>query len=292
MFDVSSFKLQAWRMLIICSGADSYRALHRAEELERAFKEKYDPMGLGIEHLASGKGAIESILEKASVYSLFSPRCFFRVRGLLEDIPKTKHKAFVQALERDPERVIIVSIEDEAPSKTVLKSLDGVKIVSYDFPVLEGKDWLDWVAQEAGRKGIQDMTWIRLLAQAALGDSWYVQSELAKAQAAGLSPISSTASPAGAFERADRFLMDSPRRYADFGAADELESFNNKILSSMRSAIRVRDGAVEGLHPYVRQKLSRMSGTHWNKLFSMSVVSLVSTRTGLCRDEESLTLLP
>ena len=279
-------------MLIICSGPDTYRAMRKAQELESAFRTKYDPAGAGIERYAAAKDGITAIVEKSGTISLFSPRRFLRIRGLFDDLPKAMQKPLAAALEKDPEHTIVVTVEQEPPGKTALSPFKDVKVISYDHEELQGKAWEEWVANEAGKVGVQNPDWIRSLARSCAGDSWLAISELQKASAAGPNPLSTLPGDLGAFERADRYLLNRRDRFQDLSKDEATEGMNNILLSSFRSAVRVHDGAFEGVHPYVRQKLSRMNASDWETGLAATLVAFMSSRTGLSREPESSTLYP
>ena len=278
-------------MFIICTGADTFRALAKAQELERAFIEKHDPSGISVERLQEGNGAADAIIERVNTVSLFTPKRFIRVADVLDSCPKAKQKSLVQALGRDPEHVIVVSIEHEVPSAALLNLCSDIpKFIRYDFPLQTGREFLGWAQQHAETLGIQDKESTAQIARNADGDAWMVANELVKVAAGGMSTLTPSEISQGIFEYADAYLRGEKDQYAFLRDEEITRQALTMFLSQTRSALRVRDGATSGLHPYVVKKMQRRySDLEMKHLHTL--LSLFLQRASYGTDVESAVLL-
>lgn len=278
-------------MLIICSGPDTFRAREKARELERAFREKYDPDGTAVERIAGGKTLVDDLIEKSLTTSLFTPRRFIRVDGLFEALGKARVSALASALAKEPDNVIVVDVEEEPPTASVLKPFEKeVKLIPYDFPALTGAAFFSWCRDQASKLGGVEEGRVKQIAETYEGDGWTAWNELAKSAAGGT--FSTHAAELDAYAMADAWLAgqsDRMRPLADDAAASEASRI---LLQSVRAAARARDGAVEGLHPYVVRKLGRMRLSGVERLLGAAITAHVSARAGLSDEAEASTLLP
>lgn len=278
-------------MLILCIGPDQYRALAKAQELERAFIEKHDPSGLSVERLDEGSDAVDQIIERVNTVSLFTPRRFIRVSNLVDRCPKAKQKALIQALGKDPERVIVVSVERDPPTPPLAALFGEVpKFLRYDFPTLSSKEFLAWVEQRAVQYEIRNMSHIQRIAQEADGDCWYASNELIKlAMGDDASLSSSTAKGRDIFQYAEVFLASGKQGRGFLLDDDVLAQAMTVFLSQSRAALRVRDQATSGLHPYLVKKLQKQIPSLEEKHAAM-LLALFLQRAGYGDESEVVSL--
>jgi DNA polymerase III delta subunit len=258
-------------MLILCCGPDSYRATQRALELEEAFRVKHDPKGTSIERFESGKGAVEEVIERSLTVSLFSPMRFIRADGLIGFCPKTKTKALANALTKDPERVIVVSIEREKPTSIELKPFAEVpKLLVNEYPLLRGKEFENWVKQAGSSIGVSDQAALVKLARACDGDAWLASNELLKMAAGGSSEVV-LEQESNFYYQADAFLRGDKTRY--------------NTLST--------DGREKFTYPLFQQSVSGIDRSERAGTFAAaSILMRLMSRSGLCDTDEALMLLP
>ncbi|MCK9361865.1 hypothetical protein M0Q28_06635 [Patescibacteria group bacterium] len=278
-------------MLILCCGPDTYRATQRAHELEEAFRTKHDPSGTSIERFESGKGAVDEVIERSLTVSLFSPMRFIRADGLIEHCPKPKAKALANALSKDPERVIVVSIEQEKPTNTELKPFTEVpKLIVNDYPLLRGKAFEDWVRQAGGAMGVTDEQALIKLARACDGDAWLASNELLKLAAGGASDVV-LEQESNFYDQADAFLRKDKTRHNILSAGDR-EKLMYPLLQQSMAAMRAQSGDTSGLPPFVISKLRNINPERVHALTASSILMLLLSRSGLSDAEEVLNLLP
>lgn len=274
-------------MLILCIGPDTFRAQEKARELEAAFRKKYDPTGSSVEHISSGKEGVDEVIERAGTISLFSSHRFLRGNNLLGDCPKVKQAVLIRVLVQDPERTIIVSVEDEPPAATTLKPFEkDVKVIKYEFPEQSGAAWMRWIQEMAERLKIEDKQILRRIAEATEGDSWYAWNELLKLAAGGTSHVVRTEEES-IYYYADAYLKQNPAWSGIFKDQELTKQALNTFLSQARSALRVRDGATEGLHPYVVKKLGTLPSQNLEERFAHTLLAFFCQRSGYAADDEA-----
>ena len=272
-------------MLLVCIGPDGYRAVQRARALEAAFREKYDPNATSVEHLSSGKAAAEEIIERASSVSLFQPRKFLRADALLSSCPKAKRELLTLALKRDPERTIVVCVEEKPLDKDAAKWLATLADVHVnEYPLLQGQAFQKWLLEQAQALGFQDGAAVAKLAAQSDGDSWAAMSELTKLAAGGVSERRAV-SDASPFDLVDRVVSGgaTERRSTVLKQGAELL---NLIQYQYRALLRVLGGETQGIHPFVTKKLSRGKNQEGETRFAKSLAALMLTRSGLSKEEE------
>lgn len=284
-------------MLIVCSGPDTYRALQKAQELERAFAAKFDKQAYSIERLSSGKEAMDFLVAYMQTPSLFAPRRFFRTNDLIASCPKTKLQSLVNVLKRDAEGVIVVSLEEQAPSEVQKRSLaKEIKYVEYPFITLQGSAFLAWAQDAATAMKLEWNETLRMLAQGVAGDSWSFVNEIKKI-AAGSTLVKSVRSfETSIYEIADSFIKGDGSHYIpmfiDRDAQDPIPLF----IAQSRNAIRVRDGFIDGLHPYAVRKMLKISEDLGIKIgmeekMNRAIHAQICQRTGLLSGKESASVL-
>lgn len=282
-------------MLLLCIGPDTFRAQEKAHELEAAFKQKYDPAGSSVERIAPGKEAVDEIVQRANTTSLFSPRRFMRTTDLLKDCSKTKQAALIQALSRDSENVIVVSVESEPLSATTMKAFSGEagpagekipKIIKYEFPEQEGTAFRNWLTELAKRIGVKDQSAVDQIAEATDGDSWFAWNELLKLAAGGQTEAKRAELSPTIYLYAEQFLQNQTRWHTALMNEDISSQLLTTLVSQARAALRVRDGATEDLHPYVVKKMRIIKYNNLEALFARSLVSLLAQRAGYGTEDE------
>lgn len=275
-------------MLILCIGPDTFRATRRAQALEAAFRQKYDSEGRSVEHIASGKGAADEIIERAGTASLFSARRFLRTQSLLEETSKSKLAPLAQALAHDPEQTIVVSTEAEAPSSSTLKQLSDVKIVTYEFPALQNNDFFRIVSALGSELGVAKDADLKLLSERCAPDTWRAWNALLLLKlGSGMESVAYQDETiyqivdAYAFGAQRPFLKD-PETSAEIIPA---------LIHQMRAALRIRDGATHGLHPYLVKKLSQKKILNAEHALGASWLAYAANRSGMGDPQEAASIL-
>lgn len=280
-------------MLILCCGPDSYRALARARELEAAFRLKHDLEGRSVERLTSGKDGVEEFVGKAAGASLFSPMRFLRVDGIISSCPKTKQKALVEALSRDVDAMIVVSVEEEKPPASVMKAYEALpKIVVNEYPLLTGNAFLTWAKEVAKSLGNIDENNVSRLASACEGDSWMFINEAVKLSAGAPLELSATNSNTSAYDVADQVIKNDLRRRKSIDGMEFGYAETSILVQQSIAALRVKDNDSAGLPPFVVRKLQGMKMVEPNSVFVSALEMLFLQRAGYCNEMESISLIP
>ncbi len=278
-------------MLILCEGGDTFSARQKAQGLERAFIEKYDAGGMAVERLPAGKEAIEALVQRVGHMGLFATRRFLRASNLISDCPKAKQKLLAQVLAKDVDGTIVVSIEEEILKEDALNFLEGVKIIKYSFPERSGASFQAWVEQQAVLLHVSDADAVRKISVNADGDSWLAWNELSKLAAGGMSDLVSPAFEVSIFDQADAFLQQSSGARRFLYKVDSLSEILPAFMSQARAALRARDGAIDGLHPFVVKKMKMKAATHAEEKAACLLRALFCQRAGYAADTEAIALL-
>lgn len=279
-------------MLLLCIGPDTFRAQRKAVELELAFREKYDKAGTSVERLSSGKDGIQEIIEKANTVSLFCPRRFMRGTDVLGSCPKSLHAPLAQALQRDPDNIIVVSIESEPPAESAMKAFANVsKVMKYEFPTLSGSSFLAFVKELAASVGGTDEDAVGQIAEFANGDSWLASNELAKLAAGGQTALRPTESVGSIFDIADAYLRQGSDHLRFLGQSGNDSQLLSTLLNQSRVAVRVKDRALDGLNPYVARKIQGQRIPTPEKNFAQLLQALLAQRAGFAAEEDVFDLL-
>ncbi len=279
-------------MLLLCLGPDTFRAQEKARDLEVAFKQKYDFGGSSTEHVLFGKDGVDEVIERATTLSLFCSRRFIRASSLLSECPKAKQAALVGALTRDPDHVIVVDVESEPLSSVAERAFQDVpKITKYSFPIEHGKKFEAFALTLAERLKIPDQASVVALALAVDGDSWLLWNELLKLAAGGASSLSDPPLSQVVYPFTDAYLRKDQAWTKALADEDLAAEFLQTCLHQSRAALRVRDGATGGLHPFL---VSKMKGRAFHELeaaLGASLAALFSQRAGYGDEIEASTLL-
>ncbi|HEU0051231.1 MAG TPA: hypothetical protein VFQ60_04225 [Patescibacteria group bacterium] len=268
-------------MLLLCLGPDTFRAQQKAHELEEAFKQKFDARGLSMERLLPGKESVDEIIQRANTISLFCPRRFIRVANLLSECPKSKYESLAQALAKDPENVIVVDVESDPIPESIMRKFESVnKIIKYDFPQLSGHAFLVWVRQLAAEMRVHHPA-IDRLAEHAAGDSWLVWNELMKMKAGGISEVATPLPERSIYEYAEAFLRRELWWPTILNESDLLTQAMTSFVSQARAALRVRDQATVGMHPYLLKRMQSRLIQKPELALAAALRTLLSQRAGL-----------
>ncbi len=278
-------------MLIIVSGQDSYRALEKARELERAYCEKYDREGRSVERLPMGADGVEQFLAMTAGGSLFSMRRFIRIDRLVSSCPKAKREAILKSLARDVEMTIVVTLEEGALTAKELKGFSTLpKFYQYDFPTLEQGPFAKWARDHAASIGITDARAVAALIDRSNGDSWHFATECIKVKA-GAAIDGDRSRDISVYDVLDSYLMKTPRRRSLSRLFGDDAGVIAQLPNQARSMALVMSGHREGIHPYVAQKLSRMKIDDPSARFAHLVTAFVWSRTGYATPGEALDAL-
>jgi len=280
-------------MLIVCAGPDTYRAREKARELEKAFREKYDPEGHAVESVdvSSSDQIHDRLYPLLSSGSLFSSRAFIRCDGSFALLKAKGQKVFVERTSTSAD-TIVVTVEPDAPSKKMEEFLKEKGGKVYSFPELKGREYIAWLGQQCDRLSL-DRAIATKIAENTEGDSWLAMTELQKYEAypnRERERVSTQDAEMKIFEITDALLEDKKgwrTRIAEF----QDEGVVTTYFSQLRSYCRVQSGSAEGLHPYVQKKLSRMRVTKVSQKILSALRVLVFRRKGLIEDGEYETLL-
>ncbi len=279
-------------MIIVCSGPDTFRALRKAQELEAAFRQKYDASGLCVERITSGKEAVTEIAARAGAISLFSSRRFVRTTQVLSEASKAQRATLKKILAGDQEAFILLTIEEEPPSAAVLSELGEAKVAHYAFPVMESGVFTKWALEEAKRLGLQDEKAVRVIAEATSGDSWACFFELMKRAACGTSEISSAGDDEkSVFAFADAYARGQTSWFRVMEDPSLSKQALMAFLSQTRAAVRVRDGVTEGIHPFVARKLRGQALEKADEALARAVEGFFMQRSGYADEKEALGVL-
>lgn len=281
-------------MLIVCSGQDTFRALQKTRELEMAFKQKHDPQGLCVERLTSGKEAIAEIAARARGMSLFASRRFVRTADVLREASKAQRFVLKNALCGDQDGFILLTQEEEKPSRAILEEFGStVKVISYDFPLLNESAFIAWAIEQAKVMGFQNILSIREVAQAHAGDGWSCYFELMKRAANEGATILSR--PNGdqkdVFGFADAYACGDAAWFGITTDADLTKQALTLFLNQARTAVRVRDRVLDGVHPYVARKLQGKNLEHAHEALARVLEGFFVQRTGYADEKEALAIL-
>lgn len=274
-------------MFILCSGTDSYRAIERARFYEDGYRKKYDEKGISVEHLPSGKEGVDRILSSVGSASLFSSRRFFRADGLISSCPKDRRKHLLNVLARDPEMTVVVCVEEDEMTKKDLTGFDALpSFLHQTFEPLSPSEFLKWATAFAKQFGEVNQNIVRFVAQAVQCDSWAFSTEYVKVLNGGVS--GSASEDEQIFAVIDAYVSKRKDRRAAAHRFDDAAGILAGVVSQTRSFALVKSGHGNGIHPYVAQKLSRLSSSSPDERYRSLVSALIFSRSGFASAEEAL----
>lgn len=275
-------------MLIICSGADSYKALQKAIELEHAYKTKHDPSGLSIEHCEPGQSPVQFLQERLGVGSLFAKRSFLRVSGLLK-VKASEKKILKKLLDHPDEMTIIVDLEE---GSLKMSDVDGFTeaagIIRYDFPETKGAVFAKWLTEYASTINVDDQELIKKISRMYDGDSWGAINALIQASC-GYPLDEITQEADSTYQYVDAVLRNQAQRY-QYDAYKQFDSATLAlILQQASQAERIKNNDSTGIHPFVANKLKTIGDSSTLALIS-AIESHTLVRSGHATDTEVNTM--
>ena len=271
--------------------------MQKIQELEKAFTEKFDKQASSIERLPPGKDVVGRLLARMRTPSLFSPRRFYRASDLVALCPKTKLVEFVEFLKKDADGVIVVSLEERSPSAEQKKIFTKeVKYIEYPFPTQQGFAFISWAHEVTSQ---MKMVWngtLQKLAQATEGDSWAFMNEMKKVAAGGVCDEGSYSAPetSNVYDLSERFIRGDLSYRGHLSNESGDQDPTPLLLSQSRGAIRVRDGSVEGMHPYAVKKMCTLrisSDIRLEERLKLAILAQKKQRSGLLSGKEIQTIL-
>lgn len=275
-------------MLIICSGPDTLNARQKARELTQAFKTKFDPAGFSVEVIPDSDIAV--LVNRLSAPSFFSSKRLIRCDGVLENSKIADVRKMIARVTTDNDQSIVISVEEDAPSAKVLDECKAIpSFFHYPFPAPTPMQHEAWCKKRASSLGVSVDDAIEI-AQRTSGDVWLAEQELMKKSANAQAPMVEVVTETdGAFDVAEFYVRQRAwRAQMEEVGADQCMSV---LVGQMRSAVRVRDRATSGLHPFVVKKLSSVSLRDADASLSRVLRAQTAIRTGLATADEIDSLL-
>lgn len=269
-------------MIIICSGPDTFRAREKARDLVKAFRKKHDPTGLSVD-VIDGTDGIKPLLERLGAGSLFAPKKLIRADGCLEKMNIADVRTLASRLAADADATVVLTVETDAPDKKTIDALKNAPCHLYAFPIQTETAFRAWVRARAAAMGVSDAI-ADIVGEAAEGDSWQAVAELQKQSASSQEFGRTSSGDASVYEIAERFISGGAWRKTLMETTPE--NALTTFLSQMRACLRVQDGAVAGLHPYLAKKMQRVRPKSGNERFRDVLAAMVSSRSSLAIGDE------
>ena len=208
--------------------------------------------------------------------------------GLISGCPKNRIDALVSTLSRDVENTIIVSLEEGVLSEKMLKPYASIqKFIHYTFSTLSPAAFITWATNYAKKQGVSDVSSIKKLADSSGGESWVFVNELQKWKAGGALAERERAAPS-VYDVIDQLMMGRANRWSSARAFDDADAVVAMGVGQARSLLMVRSGKGSVVHPFVAQKLSRLSVGDPDNVYRRLAAMLVMSRTGKASAEEVL----
>lgn len=273
-------------MLVICSGPDSLSAAKKAADMVAAFRLKYDPSGFSVEVL--NEPAMTDVLNRIAAPSFFASKRMIRADGLMDASKIADVRALAKRLMTDGGQTVVLTLEVEPIAQKILDEFAKGDVIQYDHPLPKGAAFGAWCLKRATALGVSaDIA--KRIAVLADGDMWLAEQELQKASANPNIFINTKDESLSVYDRAERYLRLHPSWKELREPVDEevLAIF----MSQARSAVRVRDGATDGLHPFVVKKLGGLRQPHLTNILRGTLRAHAAIRSGLADISESETLL-
>jgi hypothetical protein len=277
-------------MLIACTGADSYRSLTKARELEAAYRTKYDPSGLSVVRLDGGSAGTDALASRMTGASLFSSRRFIRIDDLIGACPKAKRAALIGALSRSVDDVIVVTVETGELKAADLKEYNLLpKFFQYDFPTLPPASFGAWCREHARVRGLDDASLVTVLIEKSCGNTWEFVNEIDKCRAGGM-PAASELEAGSVYDVIESFFDQLPSRWSRMRRLDDTASLISIGVGQARSLALIQSGRRDGIHPYAAQQLSRMKRADASRAYRTFASSLIRSRYGISDEDESMSV--
>lgn len=276
-------------MLIICSGPDTWHARRKASELVTAFRTKHDPEGLSTE-LVRSPVDLKALLNQLGTPSLFSKKRLIRCDGLLDELKIAEVRALTKRLKEDADQTILLSVEQESPTSKVIGEFKEIQFFHYVYPLLQGAAFNKWCVARGQELGVTSSL-AEQIAQRANGDAWLAEQDLVKCSANPLAPLRESETDEGSvFDLADQFLTERSGWRESLARAED-DQISVVLASQSRAALRVKDGEMSGIHPYVAKKIGQMRIPFPAKKLLRGLRTLVGIRQGVANADEMQTLL-
>ncbi len=270
-------------MLIICSGPDTMNARQKALELTQAFKTKFDPAGFSVEVIPDSD--ISILINRLAAPSFFSTKRLIRCDGILENSKIADVRKLIARVTADNDQSIVISVEEGVPSIKVLDECKAMpSFVFYPFATPTPMQHEAWCKKRASLLGVSTDDAIEI-AQRTSGNVWLAEQELMKKSANPKAPmVEVLTETSGAFDVAETYVRQRPwRAQMEEVGADQCVSI---LVGQMRAAVRVRDRATSGLHPFVVKKLSAVPLQGAEVSLLRVLRSQAAIRTGLATADE------
>lgn len=273
-------------MLLVCVGPDTFHALKKAQELERAYREKYDPKGVSIEKLSDTK-PLEAIRSRMGG-GLFAQKTFLRSTGLIATWKKADWTLATELFARDVDGTIVVTIEEELSQEEEATIQAWPKAKVYRHSPLTGPAFVRWAQSVAVAEGVLWEAALERFAQMIEGDSWSFWNALPRWKATKTLPdlAEEELSP---FLRAEQYLKEPIRERAFVGADVDLLGL---FVQQARQALRVAVDAPDPRMPsFAQRKWQRLTPAQKQQLVDRSVRAergFIRQRQGLIKEGEEV----
>lgn len=271
---------------MVCAGPDTFQALKKAQELERAYREKYDPSGVSIERLSEMK-PLDAIRARMGG-GLFAQKSFLRATGLVASWKKTDWPQAIEVFARDVDGTIVVTLEEDLSPEHEAMITAWPKAKIYRHTALSGTAFFTWAEAIAKTQGIAWDADLRQFASSIEGDGWSFWNALPRWKATGTFPeaVIEATSP---FARAEQYLKEESRERAFIGVEDELSGL---LVQQARQALRIVAGAPDPRMPaFAQRKWQRLSPAQQARLkvrFAQAAKGLTRQRQGLLKEGEEI----
>lgn len=272
-------------MILVCSGPDTYSARQKAKELVEAFRKKHDPSGMATDIVVGELGTAE-LVSRIGTPSLFATKRMVRADGCLGRMKAADLKTLSEKLSQLGDQIVFLTVEDEPPTAKTLGLFEKAPLHHYPFALMTGEKFRTWVRSMGAAEGVSPEK-ADNIAEMCDGDTWCAISELSKA-AVNVDVITGREKADASlniFELAEVAMLKRPmwrsvlEKQGDGG-------FLSIFIGQLRSFLRIRDNAADGIHPFVQKKMSRLTVRDADERFSRALGSHVASRSGLATDEE------
>lgn len=276
-------------MILVCSGPDTYSARQKAKLLVEQFRTKHDPSGMATDVVLGDIGAAE-LVSRIGTPSLFAAKRMVRADGCLSRMKAAELKTLSEKLIQLGDQIVFLTVEDDPPTAKILGLFEKAPVHHYSFPRMTGDAFRAWTRVKASADGI-DVEKADQIAEMCDGDTWLAITEITKASV-HVQAVGSKDRPDASlniFELAETAML---RRQSWRNMVDQQADggFLSILIGQLRSFLRVRDGAADGIHPFVQKKMSHLKPFQSEKRFEDALGAHVASRSGLATDDEAQSL--